>query len=111
MSPKILKLVSSVEVFGTGKLCKDRSIRMEVMEGGAFHLHLWSPDPKTGGRRGTRFNRPEALKAYALGLLDLAERFEAEARPVWEAAGGTWLSEEEQAKAAGSHETKGSQGP
>lgn len=102
----IQKVVGSVEVYGNGPLCKDRSIRMDMLEGGKVNLHLWSPDLKTGGRRGTRFNRLEALRAYALGLLEMAERFEVEARPVWEAAGGRWLSEEEQTKASGLHEPK-----
>ena len=94
------RITHRVEVHGRGKLASDLSIRLEMVEGGTFMLHLWRPAKGGGGGlQGTTFSRPEAIRAYALGLLDMADRFEVEARPVWEEAGGTWMSPEEIAEA------------
>lgn len=85
----------SIEVKGASKLVADMSIRIDFHERGTYHLHLWRPDKKTGGKVGTAFSRPEALRSYALGLLEMADRFEALCRPEFEARGGTWMSEAE----------------
>ena len=89
----------TIEVKGASKLVERMSIRMDFFGEGKFHLHLWKPDKKTGGNVGTSFSRPEALRAYALGLLEMADRFEVECRPEFEARGGTWMTPEEIAKA------------
>ena len=97
---EVSKIIETVEVWGTGKLCKDRSVRMELLDNGNFLLHMWKPDKKSFGRVGTSFSRPEAIREYARGLLEMADRFEAQARPAWERAGGTWMSPEEISEAS-----------
>lgn len=82
---------NQVEVKGRDPMVKDLSVEILFHEKrGTFSLNLWRPDGM--GRRGMTMNHPQAFRAYALGLLEMADRFEAEVRPEWEAHGGAWIT-------------------
>jgi len=84
----------SIKVQGEKPIVKDLSIEIDFHDKRGTHsLHLWRPDPKSFGRTGMGFSHPHALRDYAMGLLDMADRFEALVRPEWEKRGGKWFDD------------------
>ena len=92
---------NSIEVKGRNSLVVQESIRIDFLnDPKKYLLHHWRPDSKNGRNRGTAFSRPEALRAYAMGMLDMALRFEDAVRPEFEARGGRWVEGDESVAAA-----------